>query len=155
MSSFKCSAHDMAHVERVASLALHLADKEMQRVDETGVNGRQINMKVVYIASLCHDVLDAKLVSSEDVGSKELVLKSHLLSFLSEPDCNAVFEVINAVGYRNLLDPDHKPGSRSLEYQCVQDADLLDAIGAVGVSRCYSFGGGITYYKAYYKQMNE
>jgi uncharacterized protein len=105
-------------------------------------DGRLINIKVVYIAALCHDVLDSKLVSVEEVESKEIVLKSRLLSFLNESDCEAVFEIINAVGYRKLLDPNHKPESRSIEYQCVQDADLLDAIGAVGVSRCYSFGGG-------------
>lgn len=148
MKSFQCSAHDMAHVERVASLALHIASVEGQNqskreIEADGSNTKsEINMKVVYIGALCHDVLDSKLVTAETARGNEKALRERLMTFMTDSECEEVFKIIHAVGYKKLLDPNHQPQSRSIEYRCVQDADLLDAIGAVGIGRCYSFGGG-------------
>lgn len=60
---------------------------------------------------------------------------------LTAEEVDAVFLVIRSVGYKHLLRKDWDVHALPLEYRVVQDADLLDAIGAVGIARCFSFGG--------------
>jgi HD superfamily phosphodiesterase len=131
MSSFKCSAHDASHVHRVANLAIRLADTEV---------GARKN--IVYVAALCHDILDSKLISSADSVGMEQRLKDQLSTFLKQEDSDEVLHIVKSVGYKKMLSKDFDPVIMSVEYRCVQDADLLDAIGAVGIGRCFSFGGG-------------
>lgn len=132
MSTFKCSAHDFEHVMRVSNLALSIAKQELP----------QPNLKIVYVASLSHDVMDSKLVSSETASSNETQLRHQLANFLTEDECTEVIAIVKAVGYKNLIREGWDPQARSIEYRCVQDADLIDAIGAIGIGRCFSFGGG-------------
>lgn len=135
MSSFKCSAHDESHCLRVTHLARRIASEEAQR-------GTLVDMRIVTVAALSHDVLDSKLLDICDAFSVEKQLVDQLDSFLPVDDRDKVLDVVKSVGYKNLLKHDWNPSARSIEYRCVQDADLLDAIGAVGIGRCYSFGGG-------------
>jgi len=131
MASFKCSAHDFAHCTRVSNLALKISE------EEAGAD-----QKIIYISALCHDVLDSKLTTASESDSNEKQLVSLLDEFLTANEISRVLDIIKSVGYKNLLKPDWLNSHQSVEYRCVQDADLLDAIGAVGISRCYSFGGG-------------
>ena len=141
MQSFKCGAHDFAHVQRVSSLALHIADKE---------KAKKPDLRVTYVAGLLHDMLDSKLIEegTEETLEKDLrdmVVKEMKSSSSGEDWTDAhtehVFTIIKSVGYKNMIREDWKPNEMSIEYQCVQDADLLDAIGSIGVARCYAFGG--------------
>jgi len=149
MQSFACGAHDYAHVERVCKLATLIARQE--GADE----------RVAYVGALVHDVLDSKLVL--DAGESRSIEEElvHLLrqgsegeeedssssssssssSYLSEQQVQEVLVIVKSVGFKNLLRKDFDPSALSIEYRCVQDADLLDAIGAVGVARCFAFGG--------------
>lgn len=141
MKSFECPAHDIQHVYRVANLAVKIAEEEKIR------NGYDIDMKLVYIAGLVHDVLDTKLIDETESNSIEENLIKILTTYgndeqkLSENDCKKVISIIKDVGYKNLLSPDWNPQQKSIEYKIVQDSDLLDAIGAIGVSRCMAFSG--------------
>ena len=136
MKSMNCGAHDVAHVHRVAKLARVIAAHE--GADQT----------IAYVAGLVHDMLDSKLIDEENAATAEQVLVNILKNDMTEAlpnwsdnDTERVLEICKTVGYKNLLKTDWNPQDRTLEYKCVQDADLLDAIGAVGVARCFAFGG--------------
>jgi len=136
MKGFNCGAHDVAHVYRVANLAQKIAAAE------------GANQMVTFVAGLVHDILDSKLIDAEDMASSQQemtrILKNEMSAFIPEwqdTDVDKVLEICKSVGYKNLLKIDWNPQDRSLEYKCVQDADLLDAIGAVGIARCFAFGG--------------
>jgi len=134
MASFQCGAHHLDHVLRVCSLAQQLAVRE---------GGDQ---KLAFVAALCHDILDSKLISPDATQSTEELLVAALRqdsTFLSEEEANTVLFISKNIGYRKLLDKNwfESIGSQPVELRCVQDADSLDAIGAVGVARCFAFGG--------------
>jgi uncharacterized protein len=137
MTSFDCGAHDIAHVHRVANLAAKIAIAEECK-------GASVDVFLVYVAGLVHDVLDSKLLlDSSKTKSTEEELCDMLATdnFLTAEEIAKVLVIVKSVGYKNLLKPDFHPEALSLEYRCVQDADLLDAIGMVGVARCFAFGG--------------
>ena len=165
MKSFQDGAHDLQHCFRVANLALELSYRERNHIKQVGGRRKknvhwvtydnhtavsdfdaQIDHKVVFIAGLCHDVLDSKFQSTENIASME----EELLSSLQNPSdyncliparANHILTIVKNVGYKHLSKKVVDPYTLSLEYQCVQDADLLDAIGAVGIARCYAYGG--------------
>ncbi len=148
MAKAGCPAHDLAHCYRVANLAVKIAQ------GESGAN-----MKVVYAAGMLHDVLDTKLYPGDEIGKIEKLLRDTLAAStiegkdgdgkgddkivvtLTPEEIDLLFIIIKSVGYKNLIKPDWDVYSLPLEYRCVQDADLLDAIGAIGIGRCFSFGG--------------
>jgi len=93
-------------------------------------------------------MLESKLIDENNAATAEQVLEGILKNDMTETipnwsdkDTEQVLEICKTVGYKNLLKTDWNPQNRTLEYRCVQDADLLDAIGAVGVARCFAFGG--------------
>jgi uncharacterized protein len=149
MAKAGCPAHDLAHCYRVANLAVKIAHGEIGA-----------DVKVVYVAGMLHDVLDTKLYGVDKIGAIETMLRTTLANSstatiaettrddegkeviqLTPEEIDLVFVIIKSVGYKNLIKPDWDVYSLPLEYRCVQDADLLDAIGAIGIGRCFSFGG--------------
>ena len=141
MKAFECGAHDYHHVARVANLALKIAHEEK----ETSVEHLDINMTVVYVGALFHDMLDSKLVDDGDLVQLERELREMLDKKMGS-DWNSshtdqVMTIVKSVGYKNLIKEDWKPQEMSIEYRCVQDADTLDAIGSIGISRCFAFNG--------------
>ena len=117
------SGHDYAHTLRVCSMAERIALAE----------GAEVG--VVKLAALLHDVDDHKL--SPDTADTQ----SRAAAFLGhqgvDPDtAEKVLRIISQVSFsRNTLPPD------TLEGKCVQDADRLDALGAIGIARTFAFGG--------------
>jgi uncharacterized protein len=100
--------------------------------------------RIAYIAGTLHDVLDSKLVSNHNAE----VAESHLIDllkseqgFVSDNEITNILSIVHSVGYKNIIRDDWRPLDLSVEYRCVQDADLLDAIGAVGIARCFAYGG--------------
>ncbi|WP_088041981.1 HD domain-containing protein [Bacillus sp. EAC] len=118
------SGHDWFHINRVRNLAVHIARKE------------NANEFIVECAALVHDVIDDKLHTDLSEQKRQLV---ELLMNLFE-DKNQVEEIIYIV--ENIS---FKGGNgiipTSLEGKIVQDADRLDAIGAIGVARTFAYGG--------------
>lgn len=119
------SGHDIAHVERVTSLALKIAKAEQcQRID------------IVEIASLLHDTVDSKLTTSDAATIK---LEKFLYSInLDTLTINEIIFIIKHLSYRN---GENNQIPLSLEGQIVRDADRLDAIGAIGIARAFQFAG--------------
>jgi len=120
------TGHDWHHIERVTRNALHIAQTEGG--DPT----------LIEIASLLHDIDDHKFNGGDlEAGARTA---EKLLRELEVDDAviEQVAHIIATVSYKGALV--HSIPA-SLEGQIVQDADRLDAIGAIGIARAFAFGG--------------
>ncbi|MDC3415328.1 HD domain-containing protein [Aquibacillus salsiterrae] len=116
------TGHDYYHMRRVAKMAKHIAEIE---------GG---DLFISEAAGWLHDIGDKKLFEHPDSERKEL---QHFLTNigLSHSVTEAIFQAITDVSYSK----GHIP--KSLEGKIVQDADRIDAIGAIGIARTFAFGG--------------
>ncbi|EDM37497.1 metal-dependent phosphohydrolase [Pedobacter sp. BAL39] len=120
------AGHDWFHIERV----FHNA----KAINET----EQGNWLVVALAALLHDIADAKFHNGdEEIGPKTAA------DFLTmkgvDPDViQHVRDIISNMSYKSSLG---EVTFRSKEMEIVQDADRLDAIGAIGIARAFTYGG--------------
>ncbi|CAL8469213.1 g8754 [Coccomyxa elongata] len=123
------ASHDWWHIERVRNLALSLADQE---------NLEAASREIVEHAALLHDVADWKYSGSEDTshGAVKAFLQSQ---GVEQGKMAAILAIIAGIGFKDELANGCKDISKELAV--VQDADRLDAIGAVGIARCFTFGG--------------
>lgn len=129
MMSFKCSTHDVAHAFRVANLAQRIAIAE------------GANQKISFLSGLLHDIMDSKLNTFPASTEEEIRALLTEDPSLTAEDVESIMGITKSIGYKNLIKEGWSTADRSVEYKCVQDADLLDAIGAVGVARCFGYGG--------------
>ena len=118
------SGHDFHHTFRVFKLASRIAEIENANVD------------IVKLAALLHDVDDIKL-SPNTNKNKDNARKFLEENNVDEVTINLICEIISEISYKGK---DTTP-SNSLEGKCVQDADRLDAIGAIGIARAFAYGG--------------
>lgn len=119
--------HDWFHTERVLGNALKIQKLE---------GG---NTEVIALAALLHDIADSKFHNGdESIGPK--IAREFLFS--QNVDSNVIEHVVNIIkhmSFKNSLES--QPSFWSLEFEIVQDADRLDAIGAIGIARCFNYGG--------------
>jgi len=118
------SGHDWWHIHRVRNLAVRIAKAE------------GADLFVCEMAALLHDVADEKLNPSfaEGLAKVEHWLSDHVAS---EALIRHVMTIIATLSYGG----GHNPPMETLEGRVVQDADRLDAIGAIGIARTFAFGG--------------
>lgn len=116
------SGHDYFHTLRVYKTAARIAEAEGADVE------------LVSLAALLHDVDDRKL-SAETYANKDKARAFLRESGVSEPDIEIICKIIAEVSFSEGITPD------TLESKCVQDADRLDALGAVGIARTFAYGG--------------
>lgn len=104
----------------------------MQRVPEE-------NLEIVDLAALLHDIDDWKYQTDKENPTKRAVAFLQAES-VSSDKIDRVMAIIDSMGFKEEL---AGKGSQafSVEYGCVQDADRLDAIGAIGIARCFTYGG--------------
>ena len=139
-------SHDWHHVERVYKNAVYLADKEKENKPD---------MEIVELAALFHDAVDFKY--DHDKGkSLEVIAHERLDEFFGrfkypEAKVNAVIDIILNISWRKELEQKTSNGVKkpSIELGIVRDADRLDAIGAVGVARCFAYSGASKFYNLY------
>lgn len=114
--------HDFDHTMRVYRTALRIAEAEGADVE------------LVSLAALLHDVDDHKLSpdTCQELGRAKKFLHS---CDLPAERTQAVLEIIAKISFSGGQIPN------SLEGKCVQDADRLDAMGAVGIARTFAYGG--------------
>ncbi|XP_030441222.1 uncharacterized protein LOC115663358 [Syzygium oleosum] len=125
------SSHDAWHVFRVRDLALSLAREE-------GLASRPDSMEIVELAALLHDIGDYKYLRDP---SEEKIVENFLEEQgVEESKKIKILRIVRGMGFKNeikgLAENEVFP-----EFGVVQDADRLDAIGAIGIARCFTFGG--------------
>jgi len=120
------SGHDWWHIYRVWQTSLYIATHET------------VDSDVVQLAALLHDIGDWKFhAGDETVGPR---LAREWLESLSV-DETAIVHVCTIIANLSFKGADVKAAPLSLEGQVVQDADRLDAIGAIGIARAFAYGG--------------
>lgn len=120
------AGHDWFHTERVWKIAKKISEKE---------GG---NLLVVELSALLHDIADPKFHN----GDEEMVIanSSNFMNSLEVPQdiIKEVLNIIQNISFKNRGEATSNP---SLELKIVQDADRIDAIGAIGIARTFNFGG--------------
>jgi len=118
--------HDWFHIERVYKNAVLIA------------NGEKCDNLVVQLGALLHDIADSKFHDGDEtVGPKKARL------FLESKNVSEIIiaHVVNIIENISFKGGHEVKKFTSLELDIVQDADRLDAIGAIGVARTFNYGG--------------
>lgn len=119
--------HDFFHIHRVFSNAKLIA------------KGEEVDLFIVSLGALLHDIADAKFYDGDEtVGPKKArsFLESHNVE---EKVIVHIENIIKYISFKSSLDG--KSTFTSPELRVIQDADRLDAIGAIGIARCFNYGG--------------
>jgi uncharacterized protein len=118
--------HDWFHIERVWKNAMLIAKKE------------DCDMELVQLAALLHDIADSKFHGGdEEIGPKTAANWLHSQNY-PQDRIDRIASIIRAISYKGGAN-DHE--DHSIEFHIVQDADRLDAIGAIGIARTFNYGG--------------
>lgn len=120
------TGHDMTHIERVVRNAKKLQEKE---------GG---SLFLIESSAYLHDVLDDKLVSDVEKAKQDLISFLVLIG-VEERIIETILFIIDHVSFSAQLEND--PIELTVEAKIVQDADRLDAIGAIGIARTFYYGG--------------
>jgi uncharacterized protein len=118
--------HDWFHIERVWKNALLIA------------KGEDCNIEVVELGALLHDIADSKFHGGDETvgpATARKFLESH------QVDENTIVHVVNIIENISYKGGNFEKKFHSKELDIVQDADRLDAIGAIGIARCFNYGG--------------
>ncbi|UCV04416.1 HD domain-containing protein [Dechloromonas denitrificans] len=120
------SGHDWHHINRVWRLTRQIAAEE------------GANRQIAELGALLHDIADWKFHGGDDsVGPRQAAL---LLGQEGAP-ASLIEPVVDIVATISFKGAGVATGMQTLEGKCVQDADRLDAIGAIGIARCFAYGG--------------
>ena len=120
--------HDWFHIERVFKNTILISKDE------------KVAVFTVSLAALLHDIADPKFYNGDESIGPKIAAK-----FLKEQAVNPaiiehVVQIIKHISYKNTFDENSEKFT-SKELEVVQDADRLDAIGAIGIARCFNYGG--------------
>ncbi len=128
------AGHDWFHIERVWKISKKIAEKE---------GG---NLEVIELSALLHDIADPKFHNGDETLtlkiSKDFLDSQNVSSEIIEQ----VLFVIKNISFKNQVENSSSLNSKRwknfpVELQIVQDADRIDAIGAIGIARTFNFGG--------------
>lgn len=132
------SGHDIYHADRVFKSALYIQSYE---------GGDEY---IIGAAALVHDICRPweKKTGKSHFGPEALQIIRQVLTN-SQVNVNIIEPVLEVVKRHDIYDWSDESSQKSIELQIVQDADNLDAIGAIGIARTFAFGGAhgsIMYY---------
>ena len=120
--------HDWFHVERVLKNSILISKNE------------DVNTFVVSLAALLHDIADPKFYDGDETIGPSKAIKFLERQKIDKETIDHIVKIIKHMSYKNSFENDGNPFS-SDEFKAVQDADRLDAIGAIGIARCFNYGG--------------
>lgn len=123
----RACGHDWWHIHRVRAAALRIG------------SGLGADMMMVELAALLHDVADPKLDGFPGEG-RGLLARYLDGCGLLPADRQRLEDILSRVSFAQELDGGTL-GAKSPELMAVQDADRLDALGAVGIARTFAYGG--------------
>lgn len=120
------SGHDWWHIYRVYQTAIKICEEEKG------------NLFIVKLAALLHDIADWKFNDGDDkAGGKEARKWLKQLK-VEEEKINQVCQIIDNLSFKGAGE---KNKIKTLEGKIVQDADRIDALGAIGIARTFAYGG--------------
>ena len=120
------SGHDWWHIHRVRQNALKIAATE------------SCNVLIVELAALLHDIADSKFHGGDEEIGPQKAEKFLLSTDLPSDQIEHIKNIIKNISFKG---GHFQPEFRSIELDIVQDADRLDAIGAIGIARAFNYGG--------------
>lgn len=120
--------HDWFHIQRVFKNTLLIAKDE------------KVDILIVSIAALLHDIADAKFHDGNENVGPELAREFLISLGVKSKAITHIVKIIQHISFKNSLDKKRKKFN-SKELQVVQDADRLDAMGAIGIARAFNYGG--------------
>ncbi|QZT37671.1 phosphohydrolase [Halosquirtibacter xylanolyticus] len=118
-------SHDWQHIVRVWNTA-----RKIHAVENRG------SLLTIFLAAMLHDVADAKLKIRDEAWIQQYLEQLKLPTVLIE-------EVMFITQHISFKKQKQQPTSGSINFQIVQDADRLDAIGAIGIARAFAYGGSV------------
>jgi uncharacterized protein len=120
------AGHDWFHIERVWKLSQKIAESE------------NCNNEVVELGALLHDIADPKFHNGDETIALKVSREFLENEDVSENIIEQVLFIIKNISFKNRGEA---PKDLPIELKIVQDADRLDAIGAIGIARTFNFGG--------------
>lgn len=118
--------HDWFHIERVYKNALLIAKEE------------DCDIAVVQLGSLLHDIADSKFHDGDEIVGPKTARTFLESQNVDEATIEHVIHIIENISFKG---GNFQKNFSSMELEIVQDADRLDAIGAIGIARCFNYGG--------------
>lgn len=120
------AGHDWFHIERVWKQSQNIAQSY------------NCNYLVVELGALLHDIADPKFFNGDENIGPETAEKFLVKNNVDPKIIKEVIYIIKNISFKNRNETAKK---QPIELQIVQDADRLDAIGAIGIARTFNFGG--------------
>lgn len=120
--------HDWFHTKRVLANSIHIAKEE------------NADLFVVQLAALLHDIADSKFHDGDETIGPKIAFEFLKGMNVDLSSREHIIKIIETVSFKNSLSPEEEPFN-SIELEVVQDADRLDAIGAIGIARAFNYGG--------------
>ena len=120
------AGHDWFHIERVWKLSKKIAENE------------KVDSEVLELGALLHDIADPKFHDGDETLALKISRDYLESQDVSEEIIQKVLFIIQNISFKNRGEA---PENLPLELKIVQDADRLDAIGAIGIARTFNFGG--------------
>lgn len=118
--------HDWWHIYRVWKTTIQIAEKE------------GVNLLVAQLGALLHDIADSKFHNGDETLGPKLATDFLESQNVSKKVISAVQYIIEHISFKGGFNKIENP---TIELQVVQDADRLDAIGAIGIARTFNYGG--------------
>ncbi len=120
------TGHDWWHVDRVRKIAIKISQKE------------NADLFIVELSALLHDIADWKFYKGDDTKGPETARKWLQKFDIEEHIIDHVCSIIKEISFKGA---GVKTEMTTTEGKVVQDADRLDAIGAIGIARTFAYGG--------------
>jgi uncharacterized protein len=120
--------HDWFHIERVFKNTVLISKDE------------KVDVFIVSLGALLHDIADPKFYNGDETIGPKIAAEFLKKENVDSKTITHVLNIIKFISFKNSLSKTGKKFT-SKELEVVQDADRLDAIGAIGIARCFNYGG--------------